>query len=100
MDVATIGTWARAGRLVFVRTPGGHRRYRRTDVQALFTERDAVQEQLEEDAARLYQQGWSIRQVAEKFGYSYNGMRRMLTRRTSLRTHSASDDERWWGTAE
>lgn len=92
VNVATIGTWARAGRLVFTRTPGGHRRYRWADVRALFTKRDPLQEQLEQDAARLYQQGWTIRQVAEKFGYSYGGMRRILTRRTTLRTRSAHYD--------
>jgi excisionase family DNA binding protein len=94
--VATVATWARAGRLVFTRTPGGHRRYRWADVRTLFTEQDPLQEQLEEDAARLYQQGWSIRQVAEKFGYSYGIMRRILMRRTTLRTRSAPNNERWW----
>jgi excisionase family DNA binding protein len=32
---ATAARWAREGRLVAVLTPGGHRRYRRADVQAL-----------------------------------------------------------------
>jgi excisionase family DNA binding protein len=95
VNAATIGTWARAGRLVFTRTPGGHRRYRWADIRTLLTERDPVQVQLEEDAVRLYQQGWTIRQVAEKFGYSYGGMRRILTRRTTLRPRSTPDEERW-----
>jgi excisionase family DNA binding protein len=31
----TVYEWARSGRLVSVRTPGGHRRYRESDVRAL-----------------------------------------------------------------
>jgi transposase len=34
---------------------------------------------------RLYQQGWSIRQVAAKFDLSYGAMRRILQRHTTLR---------------
>jgi transposase len=37
------------------------------------------------DAVRLYNQGWSIRQVAEKFDCTYGVMRRILSKRTSLR---------------
>jgi lambda repressor-like predicted transcriptional regulator len=37
------------------------------------------------DAARLYDQGWSIRQVAEKFDYSYDAMRRVLGKHITLR---------------
>jgi excisionase family DNA binding protein len=33
--VSTIARWAREGRLSAVFTPGGHRRYRRADLQAL-----------------------------------------------------------------
>jgi hypothetical protein len=43
------------------------------------------QEQLEDDAARLYQEGWAVRQVARRFGYSDVVMRRILLRRTTLR---------------
>jgi hypothetical protein len=43
------------------------------------------QEQLEDDAARLYQEGWALRQVARRFGYSDVVMRRILRRRTNLR---------------
>ncbi|MGH3382288.1 MAG: helix-turn-helix domain-containing protein [Actinoallomurus sp.] len=43
------------------------------------------QEEMEEDAERLYQQGWAIRQVAARFDTSYAVMRRILERRTSLR---------------
>jgi excisionase family DNA binding protein len=31
----TVGRWARAGKVDFVRTPGGHRRYREADIRAL-----------------------------------------------------------------
>lgn len=72
------------------RTLGGHRRYRLADVRALLERLtapvDPEQEQLEMDAARLYNQGWSIRQVAAKFDYSYGAMRRILLRRTTLRS--------------
>src|SRR4051812_34980387 len=90
--VTTVGRWARIGVLKpAARTPGGHRRFDRADVQAL---QDAAERgrthpecrQLEEDAVRLYQQGWSIRQVASRFGHSYGAMRRILLRRTTLRT--------------
>jgi transposase len=37
------------------------------------------------DAVRLYDQGWSIRQVAEKFDCSYGAMRRILMKHTTLR---------------
>lgn len=33
----TVSNWARAGRLTYIRLPGGHRRFRREDVQALLT---------------------------------------------------------------
>lgn len=35
VSVKTVRTWAMTGRLAAVRTPGGHRRYRETDVRAL-----------------------------------------------------------------
>lgn len=90
VNVATVGLWARTGRLKNdVTTPGGHRRYRVADVRVLLesltTPVGLAQEQLEIDAARLYEQGWSIRQVADKFNYSYGAMRRILLRRTTLR---------------
>lgn len=33
VTVATVGAWADAGRLPYFRTPAGHRRYRRSDVE-------------------------------------------------------------------
>lgn len=88
---STIALWARLGSLKpAVRTPGGHRRYFRGDVLAF---RDAYRsgesnpeyEQMMQDAVRLYEQGWSIRRVAEEFGFGYGKMRRALLARTSLR---------------
>nr|WP_285568913.1 helix-turn-helix domain-containing protein [Actinoallomurus iriomotensis] len=49
------------------------------------------QEQLEQDAARLYDQGWSIRQVADRFDMTYGTMRRILSKHTTLRTRGATE---------
>lgn len=35
VDPATVARWARTGRLRVVRTPGGHRRYFRADIEAI-----------------------------------------------------------------
>jgi excisionase family DNA binding protein len=88
VTVATVATWARSGRLrAAVSTPGGHRRYLRADATKFLDddEVDAAQKRMEEDAVRLYMQGWSIRQVAERFECSYGVMRRILASRTKLR---------------
>ncbi|WP_281196840.1 BldC family transcriptional regulator [Microtetraspora niveoalba] len=37
VDPKTVGRWAAAGLIPFIRTPGGHRRYRRTDVDAFLS---------------------------------------------------------------
>lgn len=87
----TVALWARLGLLKpAVRTPGGHRRYFRGDVLAFRDDRrsgepDIAYEQMMRDAVRLYDQGWSIRRVAEEFGFDYGKMRRALSTRTSLR---------------
>jgi excisionase family DNA binding protein len=84
----TVARWAREGRLVPLRTPGGHRRYRRTAVRELLAERSEpgeTEQGLAADAVRLYEQGWSIRQVAARFGCGYGAMRRILVRDTTLR---------------
>lgn len=87
----TIARWAREGRLDPVRTPGGHRRYGRAHVRQVLAEEAADAEptpeerRLAEDAARLYRQGWSIRQVAERFGCGYGVMRRILQKQVVLR---------------
>lgn len=82
----TIARWAREGRLVPLLTPGGHRRYTRQEVRrALAVPEQAAQDQLAADAVRLYDQGWNIRQVADRFGVTYGVMRRLLTKHTALR---------------
>jgi excisionase family DNA binding protein len=92
----TIARWAREGRLPAFLTPGGHRRYRREDVRQLLDEQEqgtALEEAarpLPEDAARLYDEGWSIRQIAEKFNYSYSAMRRILRKHVILRNRGAT----------
>ena len=35
VDPKTVTRWANEGRLSSIKTPGGHRRYRRSDVNAL-----------------------------------------------------------------
>ena len=81
----TIARWSVEGRLASFLTPGGHRRYRLADVRVLLDAKKAtetdVDRQLADDAVRLYGQGWSIRQVAEKFDLEYSTMRRILKRR-------------------
>src|SRR4051812_30016058 len=80
--VATVRWWARIGALKpAVRTPGGHRRSRRAAVLAYgeaASIADPGRERREQDAVRLYGQGWSIRQVADRFGCGYGVMRRIL----------------------
>jgi excisionase family DNA binding protein len=39
VDPKTVTRWAIAGKLPAIRTPGGHRRYRRSDVLAIMAER-------------------------------------------------------------
>lgn len=81
----TIARWAREGRLVPLHTPGGHRRYRLQEIREILDSAAEERPQMEEDAARLYDQGWTIRQVAEKFDYGYGRMRRLLRENTTLR---------------
>lgn len=44
-----------------------------------------------DDAARLYDQGWAIRQVAARFETSYGAMRRVLQNHTTLRPRGGGD---------
>jgi len=83
----TIARWAREGRLSPLLTPGGHRRYRRAAILRLLAADQPAPEEtlLAQDAARLYEQGWSIRQVAERFGCGYGVMRRLLAAQVRLR---------------
>jgi excisionase family DNA binding protein len=38
VDPKTVTRWATAGRIGSIRTPGGHRRFRESEVRALLTE--------------------------------------------------------------
>lgn len=80
----TIARWSREGRLSSSLTPGGHRRYKVGDVRALLNADQQVESDVDQetaqDAVRLYDQGWSIRQVAAKFDLEYSTMRRLLKR--------------------
>lgn len=83
----TIARWAREGRLTAMLTPGGHRRYRRDAIRGLLTQEPAAAEDVfAADAVRMYEEGWSLRQVADRFDVSYGVMRRVLARHTILRT--------------
>lgn len=77
----TIAQWARDGKLTPLRTPGGQRRYPMAAIRGLIAQ--TPQEDL--DAVRLYDQGWNIRQVAQRFGVTYGVMRRILSNHTTLR---------------
>lgn len=81
---STIARWAREGRLTPLFTSGGHRRYRLDHIRILLTatELDPI---MVDDAVRLYEQGWTIRQVAARFEYGYGAMRRVLKNHTTLR---------------
>jgi excisionase family DNA binding protein len=88
----TIARWSREGRLNPTRTPGGHRRYSRAEVNEVLERRPepgALDRKSAEDAVRLYGQGWSIRQVATRFDTDYGSMRRLLRRRITLRTRNS-----------
>ena len=88
VTVTTVSRWARSGHLEAAAvTPAGQRRYRRADVLALLEVHGAGPEQkeMEEDAVRLYNQGWSIRRVAAKFDISYGRMRRILLKHAVLK---------------
>jgi excisionase family DNA binding protein len=93
---ATVAAWARAGTLTCVRTPGGHRRYRRADMLALRDARAAPEpdREMEQDAVRLYAQGWGIRRVAAEFGCSYGRMRRILLKHAVLNGRGGPRSER------
>jgi len=89
VTVTTVSRWARDETLKpAALTPGGQRRYRRADVITFLGNRpnmDPKYQQMERDAVRLYEQGWSVRQVATRFDLNYGRMRRLLLRNTLLR---------------
>ncbi len=89
---ATLARWARAGQIAVQPTPGGHRRYLRSAVRALLSEkqRSPAAVQREMDAIRLYEQGWSIRRVAREFDTGYGVMRRVILKHTTLRSRAGT----------
>ncbi|MDG4763255.1 BldC family transcriptional regulator [Solwaraspora sp. WMMD406] len=50
VDPKTVTRWAAAGRIGSIRTPGGHRRFRESEVRALL-EGEGVLEEMQADAA-------------------------------------------------
>ena len=48
VDPKTVTRWAAAGRIGSIRTPGGHRRFRESEVRALL-EGDGIVEEMRED---------------------------------------------------
>jgi excisionase family DNA binding protein len=50
VDPKTVTRWAAAGRIGSIRTPGGHRRFRESEVRALL-EGDAVEKMRGDDVA-------------------------------------------------
>lgn len=44
VDPKTVTRWAKAGKLSSIRTLGGHRRYRATEIQRLLTGQIAIEE--------------------------------------------------------
>jgi excisionase family DNA binding protein len=50
VDPKTVTRWAAAGRIGSIRTPGGHRRFRESEVRALL-EGDVIEEIREDDVA-------------------------------------------------
>lgn len=95
----TIARWAREGRLASLLTPGGHRRYSRAEVRELLAAEadagpDVERQKMVEDAVHLYDQGWSIRQVAQRFDCGYGAMRRLLAGQVLLRNRGGIEQRR------
>ena len=42
VPLSTLADWAKAGKLTYIRTLGGHRRYPETEIRALIAERAQV----------------------------------------------------------
>ena len=51
VDPKTVTRWAAAGRIGSIRTPGGHRRFRESEVHALLEGDDGTQAPLEGDSS-------------------------------------------------
>jgi hypothetical protein len=71
---------------------GGYRRYTRSAISdVLVGEAETTGERLAEDAVGLDGQGWSIRQVADRFECSYGVTRRILRERVTLRARGGRE---------
>jgi excisionase family DNA binding protein len=66
VDPKTVSRWAQAGKIPSVRTPGGHRRFRASDVQAILR-RDRSKDQLHhETGSPLLTNGGVEQEVARR----------------------------------
>jgi excisionase family DNA binding protein len=83
----TLARLCQRGEISCERTLGGHRRYHRADINALMQKRSINPDRvaMEQDAVRLYLQGWSIHQVSKRFDCNYDTMRRILVRHSVIR---------------
>ncbi len=57
VDPKTVTRWAAAGRIGSIRTPGGHRRFRESEVRALLEGDGVIEEMREDDAANKPRNG-------------------------------------------
>jgi excisionase family DNA binding protein len=57
VDPKTVTRWAAAGRIGSIRTPGGHRRFRESEVRALLEGDEVLDEMREDDAANRPRNG-------------------------------------------
>jgi excisionase family DNA binding protein len=75
VDPKTVTRWAAAGRIGSIRTPGGHRRFRESEVRALL-EGDGVVEEMREDDAATRAQPRNAGPATPSSGYGpTNGLR-------------------------
>ncbi len=73
VDPKTVTRWAAAGRIGSIRTPGGHRRFRESEVRALLEgDGDTLEEIREDDAANRPRNAGP---AATGGGYGSNGPR-------------------------
>ncbi|WP_283139171.1 BldC family transcriptional regulator [Rhizohabitans arisaemae] len=53
VDPKTVTRWAAAGRISSIRTPGGHRRFRESEVHALLRGEEIIAERVNGDSPRI-----------------------------------------------
>jgi excisionase family DNA binding protein len=53
VDPKTVTRWAAAGRISSIRTPGGHRRFKESEVRALLGEAQGDQDRIEAEAEQV-----------------------------------------------